>query len=36
MVGCHELVDAEFPLDRAAEAMDKSDKKEITRAALLP
>ncbi len=32
----HELVDAEFPLDHAAEAMDKSDRKEITRAALLP
>jgi threonine dehydrogenase-like Zn-dependent dehydrogenase len=32
----HELVDAEFPLDRAAEAMDKSDRREITRAALVP
>ncbi|MBI3301240.1 MAG: zinc-binding dehydrogenase [Deltaproteobacteria bacterium] len=32
----HELVDAEFPLDHAAEAMDKSDRKEITRAALVP
>ena len=32
----HELVDAEFPLDQAAEAMDKSDRKEITRAALVP
>ncbi|MCS6926776.1 MAG: zinc-binding dehydrogenase [Candidatus Binatia bacterium] len=32
----HELVDAEFPLERAAEAMDKSDRKEVTRAALLP
>ena len=32
----HELVDAEFPLKNAAEAMDKSDRKEITRAALVP
>jgi D-arabinose 1-dehydrogenase-like Zn-dependent alcohol dehydrogenase len=32
----HELVDAVFPLDRAAEAMDKSDRKEITRAAIEP
>jgi hypothetical protein len=32
----HELVDAVFPLERAAEAMDKSDRKEITRAALEP
>ena len=32
----HELVDAEFPLDHAAEAMEKSDRKEITRAALIP
>ncbi|MGH7961162.1 MAG: zinc-binding dehydrogenase [Candidatus Binatia bacterium] len=32
----HELVDAEFPLDHAAEAMDKSDRKEIPRAALVP
>ena len=31
-----ELVDAVFPLDRAAEAMDKSDRKEITRAAIEP
>jgi len=32
----HEMVDAEFPLAQAAAAMDKSDRKEITRAALLP
>jgi len=32
----HELMDAEFPLDHAAEAMEKSDRKEITRAALIP
>ncbi len=32
----HELVDAVFPLERAAEAMDKSDRKEITRAAVEP
>jgi threonine dehydrogenase-like Zn-dependent dehydrogenase len=32
----HELVDAVFPLERAAEAMDKSDRKEITRAAIEP
>ena len=31
-----ELVDAEFPLSEAAEAMEKSDRKEITRAALRP
>ena len=32
----HEMADAEFPLKNAAEAMDKSDRKEITRAALVP
>jgi D-arabinose 1-dehydrogenase-like Zn-dependent alcohol dehydrogenase len=32
----HEMVDAVFPLERAAEAMDKSDRKEITRAAIEP
>jgi D-arabinose 1-dehydrogenase-like Zn-dependent alcohol dehydrogenase len=32
----HELVDAVFPLERAAEAMEKSDRKEITRAAIEP
>jgi len=31
-----QLVDAEFPLERAGEAMEKSDRKEVTRAALLP
>ena len=28
----HELVDAEFPLAQAGEALEKSDRKEITRA----
>ena len=32
----HELVDAEFPLAKAGEAMEKSDRKEVTRAALVP
>jgi L-iditol 2-dehydrogenase len=32
----HEMVDAVFPLERAAEAMEKSDRKEITRAAVEP
>jgi threonine dehydrogenase-like Zn-dependent dehydrogenase len=32
----HEMVDAVFPLEQAAEAMDKSDRKEITRAAIEP
>jgi D-arabinose 1-dehydrogenase-like Zn-dependent alcohol dehydrogenase len=31
-----ELCDAEFPLARAAEALDKSERREVTRAALLP
>ena len=31
-----ELVDAVFPLEKSAEAMDKSDRKEITRAAIEP
>ena len=32
----HEMVDAEFPLAQAGEAMEKSDRKEVTRASLLP
>ena len=32
----HEMVDAVFPLEKSAEAMDKSDRKEITRAAIEP
>lgn len=32
----HELCDATFPLMRAAEALDKSERREITRAGLLP
>lgn len=32
----HELCDATFPLSRAAEAMDRSERREITRAGLLP
>ncbi len=31
-----ELCDAKFPLSRAAEALDKSERKEVTRAALFP
>jgi threonine dehydrogenase-like Zn-dependent dehydrogenase len=31
-----ELCDAKFPLSRAAEALEKSERKEVTRAALLP
>jgi D-arabinose 1-dehydrogenase-like Zn-dependent alcohol dehydrogenase len=31
-----ELCDATFPLSRAAEALDKSERREITRAGLLP
>jgi len=31
-----ELCDATFPLSKAAEAMDKSERREITRAGLLP
>ena len=31
-----ELCDARFPLSRAAEALDKSERREVTRAALLP
>lgn len=31
-----ELCDAEFPLARAAEALDKSERREITRAGLIP
>src|SRR5215510_946236 len=31
-----ELVDAVFPLEKSAEAMEKSDRKEITRAAIEP
>ncbi len=31
-----DLVDAEFPLEQAAEALDRSERKEVTRAALLP
>ena len=31
-----ELCDATFPLSRAAEALDKSERREVTRAALLP
>jgi threonine dehydrogenase-like Zn-dependent dehydrogenase len=30
------MCDATFPLSKAAEAMDKSDRKELTRAGLLP
>jgi hypothetical protein len=28
--------DAKFPLSKAAEALDKSERKEVTRAALIP
>ncbi len=31
-----ELCDAKFPLSRAAEALDKSERREVTRAALFP
>jgi D-arabinose 1-dehydrogenase-like Zn-dependent alcohol dehydrogenase len=31
-----EMCDATFPLSRAAEALDKSERREVTRAALLP
>jgi D-arabinose 1-dehydrogenase-like Zn-dependent alcohol dehydrogenase len=31
-----ELCDAKFPLAKAAEALDKSERKEVTRAALIP
>jgi threonine dehydrogenase-like Zn-dependent dehydrogenase len=31
-----ELCDAKFPLSRAAEALDKSERREVTRAAVLP
>jgi D-arabinose 1-dehydrogenase-like Zn-dependent alcohol dehydrogenase len=31
-----ELCDATFPLSKAAEALDKSERREVTRAALLP
>jgi D-arabinose 1-dehydrogenase-like Zn-dependent alcohol dehydrogenase len=31
-----DLCDAQFPLSRAAEALDKSERREITRAGLLP
>lgn len=31
-----ELCDATFPLSSAAEALDKSERREVTRAALLP
>ena len=31
-----ELCDAKFPLSKAAEALDKSERKEVTRAALIP
>jgi D-arabinose 1-dehydrogenase-like Zn-dependent alcohol dehydrogenase len=31
-----EMCDATFPLTRAAEALDRSDRRELTRAALLP
>jgi D-arabinose 1-dehydrogenase-like Zn-dependent alcohol dehydrogenase len=31
-----EMCDATFPLSKAAEALDRSDKRELTRAALLP
>ena len=31
-----EMCDATFPLAKAAEALDKSDRREVTRAALLP
>jgi len=30
------MCDATFPLSRAAEALDKSERREITRAGLLP
>ena len=32
----NEMCDATFPLSRAAEALDKSERREITRAGLLP
>jgi threonine dehydrogenase-like Zn-dependent dehydrogenase len=31
-----EMCDATFPLSRAAEALDKSERREVTRAGLLP
>ena len=31
-----EMCDATFPLEQAAEALDRSDRREVTRAALLP
>ena len=31
-----EMCDATFPLSKAAEALDKSERREVTRAALLP
>jgi hypothetical protein len=31
-----EMCDATFPLTHAAEALDKSERREITRAGLLP
>jgi D-arabinose 1-dehydrogenase-like Zn-dependent alcohol dehydrogenase len=31
-----EMCDATFPLAQAAEALDRSDRREVTRAALLP
>jgi D-arabinose 1-dehydrogenase-like Zn-dependent alcohol dehydrogenase len=31
-----EMCDATFPLSQAAEALDKSERREITRAGLLP
>jgi hypothetical protein len=30
------MCDATFPLSKAAEALDKSERREVTRAALLP
>ncbi len=32
----HELCDAKFPLSQAAEALDRSERREVTRAAVLP
>jgi D-arabinose 1-dehydrogenase-like Zn-dependent alcohol dehydrogenase len=32
----HELCDAKFPLSKAAEALDRSERREVTRAAVLP
>jgi D-arabinose 1-dehydrogenase-like Zn-dependent alcohol dehydrogenase len=31
-----EMCDATFPLSQAAEALDRSERREVTRAALLP